>query len=94
MEKGQGEMDPCRSKRYDILVDAEGAGANDVLVLSGSRKRLFVDTLRCLAEDIAIEPGKEVSFLWRRNDKFYLSESSEVWDQGVVYWDACSTQVR
>eukprot|EP00890_Picochlorum_soloecismus_P000528 jgi/Picsp_1/1476/NSC_04954-R1_---NA--- len=68
MEKVDGEMGSYKSKRYDILVDAEGA------------------------EDVAIEPGKEVSFLWRRNDKFYLSESSEVWDQGIVYWDACSTQ--
>jgi len=57
-------------------------------------EHVSVDTLPCLTEDVAIEPGKEVSFLWRRNDKFYLSESSEVWDQGVVYWDACSTQVR
>lgn len=37
MEKGEGEMGSHRYKRYDILVDAEGAGANNVLVLSLSR---------------------------------------------------------
>jgi hypothetical protein len=34
MEKGEGEMGSHRYKRYDILVDAEGAGANNVLVVS------------------------------------------------------------
>jgi len=30
--------------------------------------------------------------MWKRNDKFFLSETGEVWEDGIVYWDACSTQ--
>ena len=30
--------------------------------------------------------------MWKRNDKFFLSETGEVWEDGTVYWDACSTQ--
>lgn len=34
-----------------------------------------------------------MSFMWKRNDMFYLSETGEVWEHGIVYWDACSSQV-
>lgn len=49
---------------------------------------VFVDV-----DGLDIEQGREVSFLWKRKDKFYISESAETWEQGVVYWDACSSQV-
>lgn len=41
---------------------------------------------------MGVDEGTLVSFMWKRNDKFYLSETGEVWDDGTVYWDACSTQ--
>lgn len=39
-----------------------------------------------------MEEGSLVSFMWKRNELFYLSEPGEVWDDGTVYWDVCSTQ--
>lgn len=39
-----------------------------------------------------LDEGCFVSFMWKRNDKFFLSETGEVWDDGTVYWDACSSQ--
>lgn len=39
-----------------------------------------------------VQEGCLVSFMWKRNDSFFLSETGEVWDDGTVYWDACSTQ--
>ncbi|KAI8110782.1 hypothetical protein M9434_004356 [Picochlorum sp. BPE23] len=44
------------------------------------------------AEGLDVEEGALVSFMWKRNDMFYLSETGEVWENGIVYWDACSSQ--
>eukprot|EP00889_Picochlorum_renovo_P008039 jgi/Picre1/35069/NNA_002534.t1 len=44
------------------------------------------------AEGLDVEEGALVSFMWKRNDMFYLSETGEVWEHGIVYWDACSSR--
>ena len=41
---------------------------------------------------VDVDEGALVSFMWKRNDLFYLSEVGEVWEGGIVYWDARSAQ--
>jgi hypothetical protein len=41
---------------------------------------------------VDVDEGSLVSFMWKRNDLFYLSEVGEVWEGGIVYWDARSSQ--
>ena len=37
--------------------------------------------------------GTEVSFVLKRHGKVSISPCAEVWDDGVVYWDAKCSQV-
>ena len=47
-----------------------------------------------LADGLEVPPGTEVCFVFKRHGKMSFSPSSEVWEDGNVYWEAKCSQVR
>lgn len=51
-------------------------------------------TISISVDGVDVSPGTEVSFVLKRHGKVDISPCAEVWDDGVVYWDAKCSQVN
>lgn len=45
------------------------------------------------ADGLEVPPGTEVCFVFKRHGKVSFSPSTEVWEDGIAYWDAKCSQI-